>query len=165
MSDSWVQILLALLGTGVVTTVITALMNRKKLAIDSDSVFVGTANDIVQMVRDQMNADQDRFSRRLADIQSELLETQAALRRSARRQDELERRERSYAEVLTMHAAWDHIAVQTIRAGGRRIDDPPPLLPGFYRHQGPIPQFPEPPPLVPDEGEQDAIEPPDHDSI
>jgi hypothetical protein len=102
-----VQILVALLMGGAATGVVTAIFNRKKLSADTSQVFVGTAEELVGIVRAEL--------KRVVD------ELVAERLRAAG----LEEQRRGWFRRADIHSAWDRRAEHE----HPELGPPPPLYP------------------------------------
>lgn len=102
-----VQILVALLMGGAATGVVTAIVNRKKLGADTSQVFVGTAEELVGIVRAELK-------RVVDDLVAERY-----------RADHLEKGRRGWFKRADLHSAWDRRALEA----NPELGEPPPLYP------------------------------------
>lgn len=102
-----VQILVALLMGGAATGVVTAIFNRKKLSADTSQVFVGTAEELVGIVRAELK-------RVVDELVSERLRAAG-----------LEEARRGWFRRADIHSAWDRRA----QAEHPELGTPPPLYP------------------------------------
>lgn len=89
-----VQIVVALLMGGALTGVVTTIANRKKLGADTSQVFVGTAEELVGIVRAELK-------RVVDDLVAERY-----------RADSLEKSRREWFKRADVHSAWDRRALE-----------------------------------------------------
>jgi hypothetical protein len=102
-----VQIVVALLMGGALTGVITTIANRKKVGADTSQVFVGTAEELVGIVRAELK-------RVVEDLVTERLRAEA-----------LEEGRRGWFKRADLHSAWDRRAMERCPDLG----EPPGLYP------------------------------------
>ena len=106
-ANGLIQIAVALLMGGAVTGAIAAVVNRKKLGADTSQVFVGTAEELVGIVRAEL-------ARIVVERDADRLKVAA-----------LEEGRRGWFRRADLHAAWDRRAL----AERPELGEPPPLYP------------------------------------
>lgn len=112
-SAGLVTLLVAVISSGVLTTVATQFWTRKRSKADTAAVLNETALDLV------------------APLRAELKEVRTELKMYRQQVGMLERREREFMANLGAHAQWDVLAQAALL--GREIELPemPPLYPTF----------------------------------
>lgn len=120
-SAALVQLIVALVGGGTIAAVINAIMSRKKLGADATKIITEAAAGVATDLR----ADNTDLRQRLARLQTQVAECEA-------REDRWELERREWRDILQVHAAWDHMAVVSLRDHGViDLPAPPPLYPPY----------------------------------
>lgn len=107
-----VQIAVAVAASGALAAVVTGILNRRKLSAEATKIITDAAASTVE----QIEKDNKRLRERVEQLEAAELAW---------------RRERAdWRDVLTLHAAFDHLAVAKLREHGiNDMPSPPPLYP------------------------------------
>ena len=111
--NPWMTVLLAVVSSGVLTTAVTAIFNRRNL---------GATTERTEAEREQIVTETARGL--VGDLRAEVARLIARI-------GELERAAEDQRRVLILHSAWDLMAGAKVRECSPPVDlpDPPPLTP------------------------------------
>lgn len=123
----WVIVLGAILSSTVISSVVNAIVNRRKLGAETDGLSASATETITKAAAGVLReAREDNQRLRLKELENEgridALEAEV-------RELKLEREESR--RVLIVHAAWDALAIERVREAIPPISlpDAPPLTP------------------------------------
>jgi hypothetical protein len=118
-SPALITLVVAIVSSGLLTTVATQFWNRKRSRADTAAVLNETALDLV------------------APLRSEIKELRGEVRIYRQRVGMLERREREFMQALGKHAAWDIMAQAALMGAQIELhDEMPPIYPEFHSRGG-----------------------------
>jgi hypothetical protein len=130
----WLVFLGAILSSAAFSSVVGAIINRRKLGAETGALSATATETITKAasaVLQQSRDDNHRLRQENAELR--VRETERDLRIDILEQDALEarRREEDWRRVLQLHAAWDHLAVTKLNEAHPPIElpAPPPLSP------------------------------------
>ncbi len=110
-TNTWVTIIAAVLGSTVMAAVVNALAGRRKLGADATKVITEAAGGVVE----RLEHENGRLQQRVQRLELEV--------------DDMKRQRHIWHELLLIHAGWDHLAIEKLRAAGDEVGDAPPLTP------------------------------------
>jgi hypothetical protein len=130
----WLVFLGAILSSAAFSSVVGAIINRRKLGAETGALSATATETITKAasaVLQQSRDDNHRLRQENAELR--VRETERDLRIDILEQDALEarRREEDWRRVLQLHAAWDHLATAKLNEAIPPIEmpEPPPLSP------------------------------------
>ncbi len=117
-SQAIITLIVAVVSSGLLTTVATQFWSRKRNKADTAAVLNETALDLVVPLREQIK------------------ELRAELRTHRQQVGMLERREREFMAALGKHAMWDVMAQAALMGAQIELrDEMPPLYPEFQARE------------------------------
>ncbi len=115
------EIVLAVVGsagfTALLTAVVNALTNRRKLSADATKIITEAASGVVERLEGEIARKDTEHKNKVDDLESRIAALEGE--RDASR------------DALQLHAAWDEVALYKLRETGLADDlpQPPPLYP------------------------------------